>query len=117
MLLKKVPMLLVSALSAVSYVTAAANVAQSISDMDTMADKIEAAKTSLDSYNGGIPAALGVARSLMVAQTATRAARENLAKGDKMTPEEGSRYFESYEHMYPVLLDAIHSAKEKVCFA
>ncbi|KAJ5604828.1 hypothetical protein N7510_009982 [Penicillium lagena] len=113
MLLNKINFLLVSALGAASCVSAAANVAQGISDMNNMGEKIGAAKRSLDNYSGGIPAALGVARSLIVAQTSARTARENLAGDDKMTPEEGSRYAESYYQMSPILLGAIQSAQEK----
>ncbi|KAJ5295339.1 hypothetical protein PENANT_c001G02423 [Penicillium antarcticum] len=88
----KINVFLMSALGAVSCVPAAANVAQSISDMDNLAAKIGNAQKSLDNYNG---------------------ARENLADSDNMISEEGSSYAKSYEHMYPVLLDAIHSARGK----
>lgn len=109
-------MLLVSGLCALSQVSGAANVAQHIEYMDAMTGKIGAARDSLNNYSGGIPSALGVARSLMIAQTYTRNAREKLAEEDKMTPEEGDRYYDSYSQMVPVLLDAIHSAQHKVCF-
>jgi hypothetical protein len=115
MFLLNLNVLLISALCAVSHVSAAANVAQSIDYMNAATEKIETAHKSLDNYNGGISSALGVARSLMVAQTAARTAREHLGGDDKMTPEEGDRYYESYTHMYPVLLDAIHTAERKVC--
>lgn len=117
MLWTKVNMLLVSGLCALSQVSGAANVAQHIEYMDAMTGKIGAAKDSLNNYSGGIPSALGVARSLMVAQTYTRNAREKLAEQDPMTPEEGDRYYDSYSQMVPVLLDAIHSAQDKVCFS
>ncbi|KAJ5962493.1 hypothetical protein N7501_007434 [Penicillium viridicatum] len=113
MLWTKVNMLLVSGLCALSQVSGAANVAQHIEYMDAMTGKIGAAKDSLNNYSGGIPSALGVARSLMVAQTYTRNAREKLAEQDTMTPEEGDRYYDSYSQMVPVLLDAIHSAQDK----
>ncbi|KAJ5746403.1 hypothetical protein N7520_011585 [Penicillium odoratum] len=90
MLLSKIPMLLLSALCAASYVSAATNVEQT--------DKIGAAESSLNNYNGGIPAILGVAQFLMIAQTAARTVRENLTKGNTMTPEEEARYSESYDH-------------------
>ena len=115
MFLFNLNVLLMSAFCAVSHVSAAANVAQSIDYMNAASEKIETAHKSLDNYNGGISSALGVARSLMVAQTAARTAREHLGDDDKMTPEEGDRYYESYTHMYPVLLDAIHTAERKVC--
>lgn len=115
MLWIKVNMLLVSGLCALSQVSGAANVAQHIEYMNAMTGKIGAAKDSLNNYSGGIPSALGVARSLMVAQTSTRDAREKLAEEDTMTPEEGDRYYDTYSQMVPVLLDAIHSAQEKVC--
>lgn len=116
MLWPKVNMILVSGLCALSQVSGATNVAQHIEYMDAMTGKIGAAKDSLNNYSGGIPSALGVARSLMVAQTYTRNAREKLAEEDTMTPEEGDRYYDSYSQMVPVLLDAIHSAQDKVCF-
>lgn len=116
MLWTKVNMLLVSGLCALSQVSGAANVAQQIEYMDTMTEKIGAARDSLNNYSGGIPSSLGVARSIMVAQTSTREAREKLADEDRMTAEEGNQYYDSYSRMVPVLLDAIHSAKDKVCF-
>ncbi|KAJ6150037.1 hypothetical protein N7471_001236 [Penicillium samsonianum] len=113
MLWTKVNMLLVSGLCALSQVSGAANVAQQIEYMDTMTEKIGAARDSLNNYSGGIPSSLGVARSIMVAQTSTREAREKLADEDRMTAEEGNQYYDSYSRMVPVLLDAIHSAKDK----
>jgi hypothetical protein len=114
MLWNNINLLLVSALGAVSCVSAAENIVQAINDMNNMSDKIAAAKTTLDNYNGGLLAALGVARSLTVAQTSARTSREHLEENDSLTPEEGSRYLENYEHMAPILLGAIQSAQEKV---
>ncbi|KAJ5241767.1 uncharacterized protein N7469_000094 [Penicillium citrinum] len=105
--------LLAGAFCAASFVSAATSIGQNISDMQKLAEKIGAAKDSLDNYNGGIPAALGVARSLIVAQTSAKHARKNLADREPMTPEEGDRFYESYSEMFPILLDAVHSAKDK----
>ncbi|KAJ5654360.1 hypothetical protein N7490_001363 [Penicillium lividum] len=107
--------MLLSALCAGSYVSAASNVEQSISAMNTLADKIGPARSSLDNYNGGILASLGVAQFLMIAQTAARTARENLAKENNMTPEEGARYSKSYDHVSQVVLGLLEDqAKAKV---
>ena len=107
--------LLAGVLCAASFVSAATNIDQNISDMHKLTEKIGAAKQSLDNYNGGIPSALGVARSMIVAQTSAKTARKNLADREPMTPEEGDRFYESYSEMFPVLLDAVHSARDKVC--
>jgi hypothetical protein len=117
MLFKQAPILLVSALCATSQVFAAVGLDQHINNMESMADKIQVAKGSLDDYQGGKPAALRVARSLKAAQSAAIQARESLSDGDLMTSEEGDRYEDSYERMYPLLLDAIDSAKKKVTLA
>jgi hypothetical protein len=111
---KRTLLLIVSALGAAPLVSAAANVAEAISNMNEMSARITAVKASLDKYQGGIPAAREVAKSLGAAELSARAARKHLDEGDSFTPEEASRYFENYEQMAPVLLDAIGSAKDKV---
>lgn len=107
--------LLAGAFCAVSFVSGATSIGQNILDMQNLAEKIGTAKDSLNNYSGGIPAALGVARSLTIAQTSAKSARKNLADRDPMSPEEGDRFYQSYVKMAPVLLDAIHSAQNKVC--
>ncbi|KAJ5107591.1 hypothetical protein N7456_004266 [Penicillium angulare] len=105
--------LLAGTFCVVSVVLGATNIEQNVSDMRKLTDKVELAKRSLDNYNGGIPAALGVARSLTIAQTSAKSTRKNLADREPMDAEEGDRFLQSYEEMAPVLLGAIHSAKNK----
>jgi phosphoribosylformylglycinamidine (FGAM) synthase-like enzyme len=111
---KHILVLIVSALGAAPLVSAAADVAQAINKMNEMSASITAAKASLDNYEGGILEAREVAKSIKAAEYSARAARKHLEEGDSLTPEEASLYFENYEQMAPVLLDAIGSAKDKV---
>ncbi|KAJ5279936.1 hypothetical protein N7478_005308 [Penicillium angulare] len=113
MRVSKMSTLLTGAFCVVSVVLGATTIDQNLSDMRKLTDKVESAKKSLDNYNGGIPAALGVARSLTIAQTSAKSTRKSLADREPMNAEEGDRFLQSYDEMAPVLLDAIHSAKNK----
>ena len=114
MLFKNAPLAIIGALLATSQVFAAVSVEQHIDKMANIATKIQDAKDSLDSYHGGKVPALRVVKSLNGAKDAAVQARQQLDDGDALTSEEGDKYEESYDHMYPILLDALDTAKTKV---
>ncbi|KAJ5827302.1 hypothetical protein N7447_004065 [Penicillium robsamsonii] len=81
--------------------------------MDDFVEAITEAKRSLDDYNGGPLAAIGVANAMANARNAAQTARKSLADGDQFTSEEATRCSESYTKMFLILLDTLQSAKDK----
>jgi hypothetical protein len=73
---------ILSAVCGVRLVSAAANYAQSVSDMDDFAEAIAQAKTSLDNYSGGTLDVVGVANAITNVRNAAQTARRSLAGGD-----------------------------------
>ncbi|KAF5862096.1 hypothetical protein ETB97_012161 [Aspergillus alliaceus] len=111
--LNKASSLAVIASFGATLVLGASNVANTKASLQTLKDQVHAAKSSLENYNGGFVGTLPVARSLYAAHSSSEIVRKEAEKSDPFTSPEGEELVDTYNEMYPVLLDTMRVAQEK----
>ncbi|KAJ5097223.1 hypothetical protein N7456_007944 [Penicillium angulare] len=101
------------AIAAVGGALASVNSEQAVADIHELTRKTEIAKRSLEDYNGGIPGAFRIARSVYNAHTSAETARKSIGNSDPLADDDSGRTLDAYNKFYPVLLDTLQVAKAK----
>ena len=107
--------LVTSPVGAVMNEATASQVAQLTSNFKNLDSKVAKVSKALENYKGGLLGALQVANALHGAHKATTTARKNVGKCGDFNITEGAEAVDAYSDLHPRLLDALKSAKEKVC--
>ncbi|KAJ5291614.1 hypothetical protein N7478_000865 [Penicillium angulare] len=101
------------AIAVVGSAFASVNSEQAVADIHELTRMTKIAKRSLEDYNGGIPGAYRIARSVYNAHTSAETARKSMGNSDPLADDDSGRTLDAYNQFYPVLLDTLQVAKTK----